>query len=152
MEAVWALRDDGAAEIVAGMQNQRAGRFAEAVIHFERVVPMHAADVQLRYRLAQSLEGAGELIQAVAEYEDAAWRAPDHIGVRLALADLLNRCGRQARAFHHWREVLRSDLLDARTRTRLTALLRDAEPDDETIDDGAPQTGSDPAFTPAGGS
>lgn len=124
MDAVFALRNDASADVVAGLRLHRVGRFEEAASCLQRAVACRPDDAHLLFKLGQSLEGIGEFEKAIAAYTRAREAAPAHAGVPASLANLQNRLGQVDEAIRLWRESLRLDPRNQEVRQMLAQALR----------------------------
>lgn len=85
----------------------RAGRPAEALALFEKVLAREPNDRYATLRSGMTLLGLGRVAEAVARLEKAVAADPDRAEARYALADALTRAGQSARAAQEWMEVAR---------------------------------------------
>jgi len=107
--------DDAQREYELGGEHDSAGRGAEAIPHYERALALGLSDEFVPGALLQlgsSLRNAGRNDEAIALFDDAVARFPEHTALRLFRAFALATAGRD-------REAL-VDVLDL-ARTRIDA-------------------------------
>ena len=85
----------------------RAGKPAEALALFDRVLAREPNDRYATLRSGITLLGMGRFKEAVDRLEKAVEADPDRAEARYALADALTRSGQPARAAQEWMEVAR---------------------------------------------
>jgi tetratricopeptide (TPR) repeat protein len=107
--------DEAEREYEIGGEHDSAGREHEAIPHYERALALGLRDElvpQALLQLGSSLRNAGRNEEAIALFDDAAARFPEHAALRLFRAFALATAGRD-------REAL-VDVLDL-ARTRIDA-------------------------------
>jgi choline-sulfatase len=85
----------------------RAGKPADALALFEKVLAREPNDRYATLRSGIVLLGMGRLEEAVIRLQKAVKADPDRAEARYALADALTRSGQPARAAQEWMEVAR---------------------------------------------
>jgi protein O-mannosyl-transferase len=86
-----------------------AGRFEEAIQHFEYALRLKPNHANARNNLGVALARAGKVHEAVAQYELALVIAPDFVAAHNNLGEALFQLGKTQEAIVHWEEALRID-------------------------------------------
>ncbi len=93
--------------LLEGESLLHAGRAADALAVFERVLARQPGDRYATLRSGMTLLSLGRLPEAVLRLDQAVAADPERAEARYALADALTRSGQARRAAQQWMEVLR---------------------------------------------
>ena len=122
---------------LAGVE-QRAGQSANAVEHFRKAIELDANDAHSHAAIASILDGQGDVMGAIAEYERARAidpnEVPETVMARLRAAAALAKMPAEYRAIPEQKIATRADVA-ALIGVRLDALLARAQPRQVIITD-----------------
>jgi protein O-mannosyl-transferase len=96
-----------------------AGRYEEAIQHFEYALQIKPNYANARNNLGVALARAGKVQEAVAQYELTLRIAPDFVAAHNNLGEALFQLGKTQEAIVHWEEALRIDPDCAEARSNL---------------------------------
>jgi Tfp pilus assembly protein PilF len=101
-----------------------AGRFPEAVWHYEQAVRLKPDDAEAHNNLGSGLLKAGRVSEAVEQHEQALRLSPDYAEAHVNLGNALLRMGKAQEAIEQYEQALRIDPDSAAAHSNLGAIYQ----------------------------